>query len=76
MCIFVTLSPSRPSVAPTLKYTIGNIDRKLRISFPFIIPKKLSAKYINFITLSKRINSSGKKIAPCSCCEKAGEKIT
>jgi hypothetical protein len=75
MCAFVTLSSFRPSIILTLKYNIRNINRKLWPSFSFNIPKELSAKHINLIAFSKRINFSGKKITFCSCYKKTSKKI-
>jgi hypothetical protein len=63
------------SIALMLKYDIRNTNRKLWFFFSFIIPKKLSAKYINSVAFSKKINSFRKKKISCFYYEKTGEKI-
>jgi hypothetical protein len=39
------------------------------------MPKETSVSRIAMLFLNKEINFSSKKIAPCSCCKRAGEKV-
>jgi hypothetical protein len=62
--------PLPVSVAPTLKYHIGNIAQKLRLFFPFIMLPERSKPRFDRKKLRSQINLSGKRIAFCICCEK------
>jgi hypothetical protein len=58
-----------------LKYDTGITIRRPRLSSLSIILKETSVSRIAAFLLGREINLSGKKIAPCSCCERASKKV-
>jgi hypothetical protein len=66
--------PLPVSVAPTLKYYIGNIVQGPRLSFLSIITPQRTRKRMEQIELAIRIYRVGTKMAPCTRCENSNQR--
>jgi hypothetical protein len=75
MCVRNTI-PLPVSVAPTLKYYIGNIVQGLSSSFSFTITVSAYTKKKQTIALGRRIEDStnAAEIIPCFVCVLSGRK--